>query len=123
MCKNNTTTTVSCTGTRPANSTILANVGNTSRTWTYDGSPTGPYQSCSFKCQSGYSYNNNTCTPTQTTSTPVYTCTDSDGGADYYKNGLITQIQNGKPSTLNDSCAQDNIGELTEYYCMADGSG
>lgn len=57
----NQTPVVACTGTLPTNASILVNVGNTSRAWTYDGSPTGPYQNCSFKCPTGTVYANNAC--------------------------------------------------------------
>lgn len=52
---------IACTGTLPTNASILVNVGNTSRAWTYDGSPTGPYQNCSFKCPTGTTFKNNAC--------------------------------------------------------------
>lgn len=39
----------------------MANVGNTSRPWTYDGSPTGPYQNCSFQCPANTTFKNNAC--------------------------------------------------------------
>lgn len=54
---------IACTGTLPTNATILNNVGTTSHAWTYDGSPTGPYQNCSFKCPTGTTYSNNACNP------------------------------------------------------------
>lgn len=79
-----------CTGTRPANSIINANVGSTSRAWTYDGSQTGPYQNCTFRCQTGSLYQGGTCTDIQISQpacpavlTPV--CTNGtliDNGAD-----------------------------------------
>lgn len=53
---------ISCTGTLPANALILANVGNTSRVWTHDGSPNGPYQNCSFQCPAWTTYQNGLCT-------------------------------------------------------------
>ncbi len=116
------TTKPTCTGERPSNSIILANVGNVSQDWSYS-SNTSEYQKCSFKCEAGYLYSNNTCVLPQVTNSNKYTCTDSDGGKDYYKNGVIIQTYNGQPSTLNDSCSQNNVGELTEEYCRPDGSG
>ena len=88
-CTSTTTTiTPACTGVLPPNASILANVGNTSRAWTYDGSPTGPYQSCTFRCNGSALYQNGTCATATTTLCPTYTapiCTDGtlvDGGKD-----------------------------------------
>lgn len=61
------TTSPACTGTLPAHAITVMGAGNTSRAWTYDSSPTGPYQNCSFKCQSGYLYSNGACTQAQIT--------------------------------------------------------
>lgn len=72
------TTAPSCTGTLPTNSTILANVGTTSRAWSYDSSLTGPYQNCSFKCAAGYSYIGTSCVaPTTGTTAGTGTLTTS----------------------------------------------
>lgn len=54
-----------CTGTRPTDSTIKMDIGTStvSSPWKHDSSPTGPYQLCTFQCNSGTTYNatNNTC--------------------------------------------------------------
>ena len=59
----------SCTGTLPTNTSVLMNVGTTSRAWTYDGSTTGPYQNCSFKCETGFTYNGTSCVSANNTIT------------------------------------------------------
>lgn len=53
--------TIACTGTLPANSVVLLGVGTTPRTWTYDSSPTGPYQNCTFKCATGRNFVSGAC--------------------------------------------------------------
>ncbi len=85
-----TIASATCTGSRPINSVINAGAGSASRAWTYDGSPTGPYQNCTFRCQTGYLYTNGACTQAQITqpSCPAVltpTCTNgtlTDNGVD-----------------------------------------
>lgn len=42
-----------CIGTLPSNAVILRGFHTVSRAWTYDSSPTSPYQDCSFSCAPG----------------------------------------------------------------------
>lgn len=53
--------TIACTGTLPVNSIVIVGVGANPRAWTYDSSPTGPYQNCTFKCSAGRNFVGGTC--------------------------------------------------------------
>ncbi len=46
---------------------------------------------------------------------PTYSCTDTDGGLNYYVKGTVTSDTGG---TVNDSCFSSNV--LTEYFCGED---
>lgn len=49
---------------------------------------------------------------------PNATCTDSDGGKDYYVKGIVTGINiYGQPMELEDQCENEN-SEVHEYYCQ-----
>ncbi len=100
ICTPQTVTVPSCTGILPSNATILVGVGTTSRAWTYDSSLTGPYQNCSFKCATGYSYIGTSCVAptTETTGTTGTLTTSTTSGSTLSTTGTTTSTTTGTTS-------------------------
>ena len=60
-----------------------------------------------YQCPNGYSVVDGACMVSPTT------CTDSDGGLDYYIQGTTTDSSTSK----TDNCFNDGTNRLAEYYC------
>jgi peptidoglycan hydrolase-like protein with peptidoglycan-binding domain len=81
----------------------------------------GQIQKVVYPCEPNFTCQDGACKPSVTTTTTVPSCTDSDGGKNYYVKGTVTY--NGQ--TYTDSCTYCTgvapypvtCGAVVEYYC------